>query len=122
MTRTTARAFQHRQNLLNKAQRAMPIIDEWAANLTADGTSREAAYTEIRRALDGTSCRKAQTERFWWMLATEHARRNPHYTHRGAFNESREFVLANIDTRIAAARAQTQAECRMFDPFAGLTA
>ncbi|HEX7134353.1 MAG TPA: hypothetical protein VF228_17385 [Iamia sp.] len=89
-------SYRHQANIETKAQRCMPLLEEWAANLVAqnDGLTMSAAYAEIKAGLTGP-----EAETFWTMLGEEHGKRYPHYAGRKGFHSSRGTILAKLEAR-----------------------
>lgn len=110
-------ATPHRKAIIEKADRAMAVIDEWTDNhVRMHGVTKAQALEDMRTALTNTGEAGVIT---WNLMASLHHERFPDHPGKETFDTSRDVILAKLDARIwSAARAQDQDDS---DPFDRLT-
>jgi hypothetical protein len=101
----------HQAAIINKAERCLPLLEEWAQNL---GGERAEALGQIHDALNGGKGVEV-AEQFWAKLADLHHERYPHHPGRPEFTTSRPIILAKLEARI-----WTAGQPQPADPFAAL--
>lgn len=106
MTTDTDRHQTHRNRIDAKANRALELIEAWAAEVQAERTD---ALEQIRSLLTTP----ATAEIGWAALAAAHREAMPEHPGRDEFLTSRPTILAKLDARIWVAPVTG-------DPFDGL--